>query len=372
MPNRKRKRDQDGLYRRTDSPWWWASFTDGRGKPARRSTGTADKAEARAVRAKWELEAHRERQFGPKPVASGHTLHELMMLFMQSTERRSVERDRYSLKRLYPFFATRELESLKASDVREYIAKRQDEGVSNGTINRELGLMSTALNWARSELEWDIPNPLQGRKLKEPEGRIRWITRAEAAALIQAAQSEPRAPHIVNFIVLGLHTGMRRGEMLGLEWRRVDLQEGLVYLEPRHQKNGKIGSVPLNSTARAAIVAQARYRAEHCPKSQWVFCDKEGARVISIKNSFKTACGRAGIDNFHPHDLRHTCAAWLVQAGVSIREVAELLRHADIRVTMRYAHLAPENVRAAVNVLDGNVSRSSFTLHNMEGQDARN
>jgi hypothetical protein len=89
----------------------------------------------------------------------------------------------------------------------------------------------------------------------------------------------------------------------------------------------------------------------------------------SVNNSFPAACRRAGIENFRPHDMRHTCAAWLVQAGVSIREVAELLRHSDIRVTMRYAHLAPDNVRAAVSALDGEVSRSRFTLRCTEGRE---
>lgn len=71
-----------------------------------------------------------------------------------------------------------------------------------------------------------------------------------------------------------------------------------------------------------------------------------------MKRSFANACDKAGIKDFRIHDLRHCCAAWLVQSGVSIRAVAELLRHSDIRVTMRYAHLAPETVRAAVAVLD--------------------
>ena len=89
--------------------------------------------------------------------------------------------------------------------------------------------------------------------------------------------------------------------------------------------SGKVGSVPLNSEAREAILARARFRAEHCPASPWVFSNSEGERVASVKRSFATACRRAGIEDFSPHDLRHTCAAWLVQAGVSIREVAELL-----------------------------------------------
>lgn len=64
-----------------------------------------------------------------------------------------------------------------------------------------------------------------------------------------------------------------------------------------------------------------------------------------------------GITDFRPHDLRHACAAWLVQAGVPLAEIRELLRHTTVQMTEKYAHLAPENVRAAVAVLDGNRSR---------------
>ncbi len=155
---------------------------------------------------------------------------------------------------------------------------------------------------------------------------------------------------------------MRPGEMLGLEWRRVDLQMDLIYLEGQHHKNGKLGSVPLNRDAREAILSRARFRAEHGPDSLWVFCDKKGRRIASVKKSFQSACRKAGIADFHRHDLRHTCAAWLVQAGVPLPEIRDLLRHSTIKMTERYAHLSPHNVRAAVRVLEGNVSRSGFTL----------
>ena len=79
----------------------------------------------------------------------------------------------------------------------------------------------------------------------------------------------------------------------------------------------------------------------------------------SIKRSWATACRRAGIEDFHIHDLRHTCAAWLVSAGVALTEIRDLLGHSTIRMTERYAHLAPENIRAAVAALDVIESRSS-------------
>ena len=80
-------------------------------------------------------------------------------------------------------------------------------------------------------------------------------------------------------------------------------------------------------------------------------------RIASVKRSFGTACERAGITDFRFHDLRHTCAAWLVQAGVPLTEVRDVLGHSTIKMTERYAHLAPENVRAALALLEGPESR---------------
>lgn len=120
--------------------------------------------------------------------------------------------------------------------------------------------MSAAINYANKEWGWQLDNPAQGQRLKEPNGRVRWITQAEADALIRAAEAT-RTPHLADFIRLALHTGMRRGEILGLEWRRVDLQAGLIHLEAEHTKTGHRRSVPLN--AHAAIINRARFRAQH-------------------------------------------------------------------------------------------------------------
>jgi len=294
------------------------------------------------------IESHQEKHWGKEPT---RTFDELMLLYLDgpSSRKRDKERDRYSAKQLYPFFSGREMNGLGAADISEYIKQRSDDDIEPGTINKEIGLLSTAINWAKTDLEWDIPNPAKGRRLREPEGRIRWLSRQEAETLLKSASS---TPHLVDFIKLGLHTGMRKGEMLGLEWNRVDLENGLIYLGSEHQKNGKQGSIPLNAVAREALLSRDKMRKKYCPDARWVFCTRQGTRLASIKKGFATACSKAGIEDFHPHDLRHTCATWLVQAGVSIREVAELLRHSNIQVTMRYAHLSPDNVRNAVQRLE--------------------
>ena len=147
---------------------------------------------------------------------------------------------------------------------------------------------------------------------------MRWISRAEAQRLIAAAAPEPQAPYLADFIQLALNTGCRRNELLGLEWTRVDLKRNLLFLEGCHTKVGKRRSIPLNATARSALLSRARSRATHCPASAWVFATKNGTRVGSIKRSWATACRRAGIADFRIHDLRHTCAAWLITAGVPV------------------------------------------------------
>ncbi len=170
--------------------------------------------------------------------------------------------------------------------------------------------------------------------------------------MLRAAEREKKAPHLPGFVTLALHTGMRRSEILGLEWRRVDLQTNLIYLEAEHTKSKKRRSVPINRTARSSLINRLSFRAEYCPASPWVFCNESGERIKDVKRSFATACRRAGITDFRVHDMRHTCAAWLVTAGVPLSEVRDLLGHSTVTVTERYAHLAPEKVRSAVQQLD--------------------
>jgi integrase len=355
MPKKRKSRDQDGVYRRPDSPYWWASFVDESGERVRRSTGKTDRREAIAALAAWRLET----PSGAQDEASAHTFDELMVAYLLATEgqRRREDVVRLHVWRLKQTFSEKVMETLAATDVTSYIQKRKGEGVSNATVNRELEVLSAAINFAVRDLDWTLPNPVVGRMLKEPEGRLRWLTRPESMALVHAAEAERMAPHLAPLIQLALHTGMRRGELLGLEWVRVDLQAAIIYLEGRHTKAGKRRTVPINAVARYALLNRARFRAEHCPDAPWVFCDVKGVRIASVQRSFGTACERAGITDFRFHDLRHTCAAWLVQAGVPLTEVRDVLGHSTIKMTERYAHLAPENVRAALALLEGEESR---------------
>lgn len=374
MPRRKTKTSpREGVYERPNSPYWWVVYPNGCGSSTRKSTGIRkvddpEGLKAAAVRAGWMAEKHVER------TGERSTFDDLLLLYLEQVTptKRVPERDSWSAKALFPVFTGRLLSEIGAADVRAYIAKRCAAGIAAGTINKEVGLMSSATNWAKRELEWDIPNPWTSRRQKEPAGRDRWLTHAEAAKLLEAAQNPQRMmryPWLHDFIRLGLNAGMRPGEMLWLEWRRVDLQGALITFEATRaktgQKNGKPGRVPLNQEAREAILSRARFRATHCPDSPWVFCRKDGTRIASIKKGFAACAAEADLVDLHPHDLRRTFGSWLVQAGVGIERVSALLRHGDVAITARvYAHLRPDDLASAAAVLDQpKQNRSAVHLH---------
>jgi integrase len=339
------------LYKREGSPYWWAKFTDASGKRVRRTTGTNDRKQAEAIEGRWKHEAHQQKNLGVEPL---RTFDELMVTYLKSVsgEKKAEERDVYTVKRLKPFFTGRDMRTLKRSDVRAYIDRRKADGVAGSTINREIGLLSVAINYARREWEWNIPNNVQGMRQKVPEGRVRYLTLAEGRRLIEVAEKHTRSPLLVHFIRLALNTGCRKNEMLKLEWRRVYLKENYFLLEGSNTKNGKRRSIPLNAEAREAMLGLARYRAEHCPDSPWVFVRPNGDRLQEIDTACKWLFKQVGIENFRIHDLRHTCASWLVKKHVQLNRVKELLGHSTIKMTEKYAHLAFDEVMEAVCALD--------------------
>ena len=125
-----------------------------------------------------------------------------MVCYLKATEgqKRSGETDRYRVRALRRYFQGRIMHELTPADIRGYIAARRSEGVTNSTINHDLALLSSAIGYANTEWDWCLPNPVSGRKLPEPEGRVRWITMDEADGLIAAAGKARRTQFLADFI----------------------------------------------------------------------------------------------------------------------------------------------------------------------------
>jgi integrase len=151
--------------------------------------------------------------------------------------------------------------------------------------------------------------------------------------------------HLAPIVLLALNTGLRRGELFNLRWADVDLTRAMVTVQGGGAKSGQTRHVPLNSEALAVIKA---WRPTDADAATCVFPSDEGAPLEDVKTAWLPLVKAAKITAFRFHDLRHTFASKLVMAGVDLNTVRELLGHADLKMTLRYAHLAPEHKAAAV------------------------
>ena len=351
------------LYKREGV--YYVTYQSTGGRQVKRSLKTRDKQIAEQQRAKLELDIHKARIFGKEPARS---FKELMVNYLEAKQKtRGFSRLQDACKPLLGYFGDSDVTQLQETHVEKYIAYRS-EFVSDGTIKREVGTLSAAFNHAIGKRHWRIENPCTKAELpKEPKGRVRFLTYEEAKTLLQVSGSpvdeqgrclsdQYKSPVLRDFIELALNTGCRKGELLHLKWGDVDFTTRLIRLEDT--KSGEWQTVPINEEARQLLVQRMRLRDEVCPETPWVFFHTRGAsrtkigdRVTDVKTSFNTACRRAGIEDFHIHDLRHTFASWLVMNGTPLFEVSKLLRHASIQVTERYAHLAPDHLHNAVDNL---------------------
>jgi integrase len=221
--------------------------------------------------------------------------------------------------------------------VGEYIEARA-ETVKPGTVAKEMSVLKHCLRLA---VEWGElnQNPAAGARLPQlPQGKTRYLTPGELKAALESAPDWLRAP-----MAFAACTGVRRGEMLSLRWMDVDIKNRRLYL--RETKNGALRILPIPESALTVLRSLPQGAA-----GDPVFAGVDPAFLsVYTKRVFK----RLGILDASFHTLRHTAASWLVQQGVDLYAVGQILGHKTPRMTQRYAHLSPDYMAGAVGKLDG-------------------
>ncbi len=316
------------------------------GKRERRfSAAWATEAEALAALSKRLTDAAAGRVAAPGTTTLG-ALAAQYVAYKTSAGKRSVNGDRAILdRRLLPAFgADLPVARLTAPMIAGYERRRIGE-VSAYTVANELAVLRHMLRlgrrWGAVDAVPDIAMP------KKPEGRSRYLDAAEIARLLAACRRS-KNPYLAAIVTLAVNTGMRKAEILGLAWERVDLATARLTLY--RTKSGKPRGVPINRAVYDALVA---LEPDGARRAGLVFRRRDGAAWGQIRRAFATVLGRVGIEGFRFHDLRHTAASHLVMRGASLKEVQEILGHADYKMTLRYAHLSPAHLRGAVDRLDG-------------------
>ncbi len=267
------------------------------------------------------------------------------------------------------------LDAITAFHIERWRSARLKEGITASTINRDLNTLRGALSRA---VEWGMlsTHPLAKVKASKVDTRavVRFLAadedkrlRAALVARDDVRRAERRSAnrwrlergydpwpdlgvytdHLTPLVLLALNTGLRRGELFHLRWRDVDLAANVLTVRGDGAKSGQTRHVPLNVEA---VTVLTTWRGDPRPALGFVFPSPFAADepLEDIKKAWLPLMRAAKIVAFRFHDTRHTFASRLVQAGVDLNTVRELLGHADLKMTLRYAHLAPEHKAAAV------------------------
>lgn len=337
-----------GVYKKQGN--WWIDFYH-QGKRVRRKVGPSKKmaetamADVMVKKAKHEFLGVCE----PKRILFKDFAREYLEYSKANKAKLSYEPDVTIIeKHLVGFFGEVHISRVTAKRMEDY-KRRRLESVDPATVNREL---NTIKNFFRKAVEWGYltQNPTtEVKKIKTPKQTFRFLSMQEIDLLLKVC-AEMANPLFYGIVVTALNTGMRRGEIVNLRWEHVDIKRGIINVTggaDGHTKNYETRTVPMNRSLRDLLEKYPR-RID----TPYVFSAPGGNPYTKTSHNFAKAVKRSGMEHVRFHDLRHTFASHLVMKGVDLRTVQELLGHKDLRMTMKYAHLAPEHMRKAVEVLD--------------------
>ncbi|MEO6153394.1 MAG: site-specific integrase [Croceibacterium sp.] len=330
------------------------------GRQRRRSTGTSDGRTAEALLGEF----LRERELRARPAGpahpSGYKIASALDLYgtLHAPHAADPQRIAYAMTPLLDYWGEQTVDAVTKQTCRAYSSWRQK---SDGTIRREMGTLKAALNFAYSEGRLTSVPPVE--LPEKPEGRDRWLTKREAAQLLNAARngrSDVRL-YLPLFILIGLYTGARAGSILSLRWPQVDLEAKRIDFAAatRRTNKRKVRSQPIPARL-LTFLNLARQRGTELG----YVVHLNGAPIRDIggawngepedrgNGSFGAACKRAGLIGISPHVLRHTCGTWMAQRGVDLYKIGGWLGHTDARTTQLYAHHHPDHMAEALRAAD--------------------
>ena len=325
---------------------WWIGYRGADGKRRREPTGTTKHKLASEVLAKRKNEVAEGKHFAAR-VANRQTFNVVIDEWLSLHG--SAVRSRTWADYLRPDgdirreLGARPVGTLNAGDIQRVYnaifarsklrAQARGEEASPANANRVLTLIRSIINKARLAGSFHGTNPCDGVKRQaEPAGRIRFLSRDEMTALLDASD-----PRLLPFLKLALLTGMRKSEMLALKWEDVSLERGTLFVAK--SKSGRSRDIPMAPELRATLEALG-------PKPSGPVIE---VPAITLRRCFEAAVRAAklptkGADKVTMHTTRHTFASWFIMRTGDVVRLQRLLGHASLSMTMRYSHLSPSHL----------------------------
>jgi site-specific recombinase XerD len=289
----------------------------------------------------------------------------------------------YMLTSNFGFLNDTPLDQITIAQIEQWQSQRKKGGLKTSSINRRITALKAAINWAskRNIIEASPLAKFEKQREVDTVTRVRYLSKDERERLLTALDERekemrlvrdghnewaktnnlPTTPslstdafmdHLKPIILLSLSTGIRRDGVLSLVWSDVNFADRMITVRAASSKTEKEYRVPMNALA---FEAMQRWRAQSkntSPNSLVFPSPQTGKKMDNCNTSWRHLLKRAQIENFHWHDMRHDFASQLVMKGADLNSVRELLGHSDLKMTLRYAHLAPESKLQVVKLLD--------------------
>lgn len=356
---------------------WYGSYTTPGGKRIKESLGTEDRKQAQELHDRRKAELWRIERLGDFPDV---TFEEACLRWLEEkAHKKSLDADKgrigfwlmhfegvllKDISEAKIYAAVSRMTNRKAKERWEQravsmakkgldIGEYKPAAVSTSTKAKHLALMKALMRAAEREWKWIEKSPVI-KVPQERNKRVRWLEPAEAKRLIEECP-EP----LKSTVEFALATGLRRSNIVDLKWQQIDLQRKVAWIYPEESKSGRAIGVALNEMAESVLRRQiGRHH-------NWVFVHTEsvkrndGTTTASVRKmrvdsntAWRAALKRAGIEDFRFHDLRHTWASWLIQAGVPLSALQEMGGWESIEMVQRYAHLAPNHLTEHARQID--------------------
>lgn len=259
---------------------------------------------------------------------------------------------------LLPWFGSYRLNEITNAEIERYKSNKQKSGLSPKTINNHLCALMKCLRCAN---DWELLATLPKMSLlKVPPQPFDFLTPIESARLLRGSEE----PQWREMILVALRTGMRLGELIGLDWSAVDfrrriitVRQSIVYGKISSPKSNRIRHIPMANEVSEMLWPRRQEQGLVFPRP-----DGEPLAYNTADLAIKRHCKRAGLRPIGWHVLRHTFASQLATEGISMRIIQEFLGHSTIQMTGRYAHLAPSAFQSTIEVLQMAEDREMFKL----------
>ena len=266
--------------------------------------------------------------------------------WLKSRNPKTIQKTIKAFESSFKQFMDYQIKDITAWEVEKWRNKRLADGIKPATTNRQLNLIKGCLSRA---VEWEVIDSHDLQKVKAQtvdNAKVRYLSKDEESRLRESL-AKFDIKHLTTIVILAINTGMRKGEILSLNWNDINLENKVLTVDFQNAKSGNTRHIPLNTLAFNVLSDWQKLSGN----IGYVFKDSNQQRIVDFRYDWAALLEDANITDFRFHDLRHHFASKLVMASVDLNTVRELLGHSDLKMTLRYAHLAPEHKAAAVNLI---------------------